>query len=150
MEDEGAPLIWLQALETPIELIVLADQSGVIASRRLEPDHADLWLMPAPTPRLVRARPDEQSMQPGLPAIRVAQQWQTLPGSNQRVLHGVLRLVGITEHEAGRREKPGGSRSREGFERLVVAALRRLDEIALHRCSALGYRIDEPFDSTCR
>ena len=56
----------------------------------------------APQPaRLIDAGADEQPVEPGVEAVRVAQRGQVTPGSDERLLDGVLGLVGVPEDEPG-------------------------------------------------
>ena len=133
MKDDGRPMIGLQPPEPPVELIVVVDQSGIIAGRRIEPSHRDLHRLAHPAPALIGAGVHDQATQPRLPTLGIAQLRQTLPSSNQGVLDGVLGLVGVTEHEPGNAIQPIDGCGCEDFERLVVPTARGFDEIALQR-----------------
>jgi hypothetical protein len=76
---------------------------------------------------------DDESVQPCVEALDVAQGRQVAPGPEERLLGRVLRPVGIakdairegiTAVDAGRHDR---------LERIVVAALGSLDELGLHR-----------------
>ena len=60
------------------------------------------------------------------------EQRQAAPGADQCILDSVLRVMRVPEDEPSEAEQPIARGSGEEFEGLMVAALRRLDEIALH------------------
>ena len=56
----------------------------------------------APEPaRLIDTGAIQQAVQPGVEAIGAAQRGQVTPGSDERLLDGVLGLVGIAQDEPG-------------------------------------------------
>ena len=71
-------------------------------------------------------------MEPRVPALWIAQERKTAPGSDEGILDRVLSLVRIPEDDAGEAEQPIARGRGQDLERLVVAASCRFDEIALH------------------
>jgi hypothetical protein len=133
MKNDGCSLIGLQPPEAPIQLIVVIDQSDVIASRRIESSHSHLRGLTYPAPSLVGAGVHDQPMEPCLPALWIAQVRQALPRSDQGILNGVLGLMGVTKHEPGNPIQSINGCGCKDFERPVVAAASGFDEIALQR-----------------
>jgi hypothetical protein len=133
VKNDGSSMIGLQPPEPPVELIVVIDQSDIIASRRFKSSHPDLHRLAHPAPALIGAGIHDQPMQPRLPTRGIAQLRQTLPSSNQGILDGVLCLVGVTEDESRNAVQPINGCGCEDFERLVVPTTRSVDEIALQR-----------------
>ncbi len=72
-------------------------------------------------------------MDPGVEPVRIAEARQVTPGDHQRVLQGILGPVDIPEDPLGDREEPVATRPDQGHEGRLVARLRLLDEIAIHR-----------------
>jgi hypothetical protein len=54
-----------------------------------------------------------------------------LVGADERVLHGVLRVLVVAEEPARHREQPAAVRAHDGLERRVVAALQPGDELGV-------------------
>jgi hypothetical protein len=74
----------------------------------------------------------DESVQPRIEPIGITERGKLLPRVDQRLLHRILRLVRAAQDQSrdGVEAVDGGLH--EDFERLEVAALRRLDEVALH------------------
>ena len=66
--------------------------------------------MAAVTTRLVVAGADEQPPQPGVEAVVVSQAREVAPGSDERLLHRVLRSRAVAQHERGSGVEPIDSR----------------------------------------
>ena len=78
------------------------------------------------------AGPDEESAQPGVPGIRIAQGAQVLPGRHEGFLDGIVGAIGVTQDEIG-----DALQAREGHlhqlgEGLQVPAPGPFDERSLH------------------
>lgn len=132
VEDHGRSLVWLQAPEASVELVVVIDRAGPVFGRRLDPDHPDLRDLPLPVPTLVGAGIDDEPIQPRVPTLWVTQRREVTPGMHESILDGILCEVRVPKDEAGDGEESVAGRDREDLEGLVVAPLCRLDEIALH------------------
>ena len=87
-------------------------------------------LLRAPV-RLLVAGVGEQAIEPLIEPIDVTQASKVPPGADIGVLDRVLRCLGIAQDESSRRVKPGGGRSRQHREGVMVASLRLLNEFAL-------------------
>jgi hypothetical protein len=72
-------------------------------------------------------------MQPGIESVRIAESTQVTPGDHQRILEGILGSIDVPQDPMRDREEPVATRMDQVHEGLLVAALRRLDEIAIHR-----------------
>ena len=80
----------------------------------------------------IGARANEQPVQPGIEPLDVAQRRQVPPGSNQRVLGGILREFGVAQDEASDPVQPIDGATGQDAEGLVVSASRPVDECRLH------------------
>jgi len=89
-------------------------------------------------PELIAAGVEEEPMQPGVEAIGIAQRGQVPPASDERLLDGVLRAVGILQDESSRGVEPtdrGACQQRKG---VMIASPCPLHEVSLH--VVLGFR----------
>jgi hypothetical protein len=81
---------------------------------------------------LVDAGSVEQAVKPCVEALGAAQGGQVSPGPDERLLDGVLRLVGIAEDEPGGGVQPEDRGSCERREGVMIAPPRSIHEILLH------------------
>jgi hypothetical protein len=132
VEDDGNSLVGLQAPKAAVELIVVLDRAGEVAGRPLDPDHPDLGRSSLPPSALIGAGIDDQTMQPRVPSVRVAQGREVSPGMDECFLDGVLGEVRVPQGQASDSEEAVASGRRENLEGLVIALACRLDDIALH------------------
>ena len=102
VEYDGGALPRLESPEAALELIVVADHPDVISGSRLQPDHPDFNRPSHHTSALVGAGVDDQPVEPRIPAVRVAQFRQSLPGSDQRFLDRVLRPMRVAHDQPGK------------------------------------------------
>ena len=87
----------------------------------------------APEPaRLIDAGAVEQPVEPGVEAIGVAQCGQVTPGADERLLDGVLGLVGIAQDEPGGGVQPEDRGAGERGEGVMIASSCSLHEFLLH------------------
>jgi hypothetical protein len=80
----------------------------------------------------VRARSDDEPVQPGIESFDVAKRRQITPGPHQRLLRRILREFGIAKGEPSDRVQPIDGTGRQDTEGLTVSASRPVDEIRLH------------------
>jgi Cys-tRNA(Pro) deacylase len=140
VEDNRRSLLGLEPAEAAIELILIVDHAGVVSGSGLESNHPDLRRLPDAAPALIGAGVDDESVEPGVPALRIAQQRKSLPRSDQGVLDGVFRLVRVVQHEVREGVEPIVRGGRERLEGLVITLPCCVDEIALHRSLRLPGR----------
>ena len=80
----------------------------------------------APEPaRLIDTGAHDQPVEPGVEAVRVPQRGQITPGSDERVLDGVLGLFGIPEDQPGGRVQAGDRGACQLGEGVMIASLAR-------------------------
>ena len=86
----------------------------------------------APEPaRLIDTGADEQPMEPGVETIGAAQCGQVTPSSDERLLDGVLGLVGIAQDEPGGSVQPEERGACQRGEGVMIAPLCPFDEVSL-------------------
>ena len=113
-------------------LIAVGHRSDRVLRGRLGLDDLDLRRPASSMTALVRAGIDEQSTQPGVEALRIAEARQVAPGMDECLLHGILGHVTVSEDQACDREEAVGGVDRERLEGAVITALGRLDEASIH------------------
>src|SRR3954449_9616712 len=87
----------------------------------------------APEPaRLIDTGAVQQPVKPGVEAVGAAQRGQVTPGSDERLLDGVLGLIGVAQDEPGGGIEPEERGVRERGEGVVIASARSLHEFLLH------------------
>ena len=99
VEDHHCPMLGRQRGEGTFEGVAIDDRirdgrPGQVIHLR---DDADDGRAPSSGMTRPIAGADEQSIQPGIEPGRVAQTRQVRPGRLQRVLHGVLRVVVVSQ-----------------------------------------------------
>ena len=87
----------------------------------------------APEPaRLIDAGAIQQAVEPGVEAVGAAQCGQVTPGPDERLLDGVLGLVGIAQDEPGGGIQPEDRGACQHGEGVMIAPSRSLHEFLLH------------------
>jgi hypothetical protein len=104
VKDDQGPRLRLEAAEAAFELVaVVGDGHAVVDRRRIDGSQFDIEAVPPEPARLIDTGAVEQPVEPGVETIGAAQCGQVTPGADERLLDGVLGLVGIAQDE------PGGS-----------------------------------------
>src|SRR4029078_10561136 len=85
--------------------------------------------MPALALGLAIDAADEDAMQPGVEAIRVAKAAQVAPGDDERLLDRVVGEVAVVEHQLGNVEEAADRGGRELGERGPIASPCPLDPV---------------------
>ena len=132
MQDQDRPLRVAEATKPSFELIAVGELRRTIGLGRFDRHDGELRAPPAPVAPDVGARANEQSVQPGIEPLDVAQRRQVPPGSNQCVLGGILREFGVAQDEASDPVQPIDGATGQDAEGLMVSASRPVDECRLH------------------
>jgi hypothetical protein len=133
VKDDESPRLRLEAAEATLELVAVGHDGGLVVRGRVI-DRGQVHIE-AVTPKaacLVDAGAIEQSVEPSVEARRAAQGWQVAPGADERLLDGVLRLVGVTKDEPGGRIQPEDRGSCKRGEGVMIASSSSFHEILLH------------------
>ena len=77
---------------------------------------------------LVDRRVDQQSVQPRVEPVRVAQARKVAPGADQRLLDRVAREVRVTQDQSGRRVHARRGRAHQDGEGFAIASACLVDE----------------------
>ena len=139
VEDDDGSMLRRQGPERALQRVpgcYSASDIGCDAGHSAE--RTDPRRPPAFTPRLDVAGIHDQSIQPGIEALRFTQGWQVPPRAEQGLLDGVLGTIRVAQDPVGKGvaavNAPGGDRG----ERIVVTALRPLDQLDVHHATLRG------------
>src|SRR4249920_3890954 len=95
----------------------------------------------APEPaRLIDAGAIQQPVEPGVEAVGAAQGGQVTPGPDERLLDGVLGLVGVAQDEPGGGIQPEDRGACQRGEGVMIAPSRSLHELLLHHAPRQWHR----------
>ena len=135
MQDHHRTLLGLQAPEAAFELVAIGEGSRAVGGVRFSPDDPDLGGPAALVPTLVGAGVDDEPVEPRPEAVRITQSRQLSPCMHEGFLDRVLRAIPVAQDEPRDGIQAVGGSAREDLEGLMIAALCRLHQIALHRFS---------------
>ena len=90
MENDGDPLLGLQAPEAAFQLVAIGGGLAAVRLCRLELEDPDLCRARSVTPTLVGAGIHKQPMQPGIEPLGIAEVGQLSPGLDEGFLDCVL------------------------------------------------------------
>jgi hypothetical protein len=131
-EDKDRPLIRRKPSEAAFEAVAVLDRHRLVrSSRPIDREDADVRVPCPPAARLGVAGVDEQALEPGVEAVRIAEAGQLSPGDHQRLLHSVLGPSDVPEDPLGDRHEPVTVRPGQDGEGLPVTALGLLDDVAI-------------------
>jgi hypothetical protein len=133
-EHEDRPLIGVEAPKSTVELVAIRQGQEIVACGRIvEREHVEVGDPPSLPPGFGDADVGEESMDPGVEAVRIAEVRQVPPGDHQRVLQGILGPIDIPEDPICDREETVTATLDQVDERRLISSLGRLDEVAIHR-----------------
>src|SRR5919109_1495934 len=153
MQDEDRPLLRWEPPEPALDLVTIDERGELVrAGRSVDRQGSDVRGPGALAARLGVAGVDERPLEPGVEPVRIAEAAQLTPGDHQRLLHGILGQADVAEDAAcdAKERVPAGSG--QDSERLPVASLGLLDEIAIHSLRPQRWRLlgapSEPTECT--
>src|SRR3954447_12804898 len=133
MKDEERPSLRLEAAEATLELVTGGhDGRRVVKIRAIDRRQVDIQAGAPKAARFVGAGPIEEPVEPGVEARRVPEGWQVSPGPDERLLDGVLGLIGVAEDEPGGSVQPEDRGSCKRGEGVMIASPRSFHELLLH------------------
>src|SRR3954451_358114 len=133
MEDEYGPQLRVEPEEAAFESVAILDRRHLVDDRGdRKSRQVDVEPVPSKPPRLIDEGANEQLMQPGIEAVRVTQRGQITPGADECVLHGVLGLFDVPEHEPGGAVQTGDRGACQLGEGVMIALPCSLHEVSLH------------------
>ncbi len=133
VKDDQGPRLRLETAEAALELVaVVRDGHAVVDRRRIDGSQFDIDAVSPKPARLIDTGADEQPMEPGVETIGAAQCGQVTPGSDERLLDGVLGLVGIAQDEPGGSVQPEDRGACQRGKGVMIAPPRSLHEFLLH------------------
>jgi succinyl-CoA synthetase beta subunit len=132
MQDDEDPLIRREAPEATIELVAVGEHRSAVAGGKVDGGEINVEAVPAKASRLVDAGSHEETVQPGVEAIRVAERGQVAPSPDERVLHRVPGLFPIPENEASGGIQAVDRGACQRGKGVMIAPLRPLHDVPLH------------------
>jgi hypothetical protein len=132
--DEHRPVLDGESEEGPLDLVAIDDAGDVVLGIG-SIDRIDRYLQGTPPgpADVVSAGMDEESMEPGVESIAVAETAKIAPGADEGVLDGILCGIPIAEDPPRDRVQAVVCGGREVIEGLVIASLCALDEFGRQR-----------------
>ena len=133
MKDDERPPLRLEAAEATFELVAVGQgRRGVVRAGGIDLGQFDVDPMAPEPARLIDAGAVQQAVEPGVETLGAAQGGQVTPGSDERLLDGVLGLVGIAQDEPGGGVQPEDRGACQRGEGVMIAPPRSLHEFLLH------------------
>jgi hypothetical protein len=131
-EDEDRSLIGWEPPEATVDAVAVVDRPRLVqASRPVDREKTDVRVPITRPTRLGIAGVDEEALEPGVEAVRIAEVGQLSPGDHQRLLHSVLGPSDVSQDPLGDRHEPVTVRSGQDGKGLPVSVLRQLDEVSI-------------------
>jgi succinyl-CoA synthetase beta subunit len=133
MKDDERPPFRLEAAESALELVAV-DHDGVrvVLVGMVDRGQLHVEAVSPQAAHLVDAGSIEQAGQPGIEAPDIAKRRKIPPRTDERLLDGVLGLVGVTEDEPGGGVEPEDRGSCKRGEGVMIAPSRSFHEFLLH------------------
>ena len=138
-EHEDRALVGGEPTEPAVELVAIGQGQEIVrCGRVVEREHVEVRDPPALPPGFGDADVREESVDPGVEAVRIAEVRQVPPGDHQRVLQGILGPIDIPEDPIRDRVEAIAPRPDQVDECRLISSLGRLDEVAIHRLLPCG------------
>ena len=135
MQDDQGALLRVEASEASLERIALVHGDRAVPDRGMvDGCQLDLERMSTVPARLVHAGVDEETMQPRVEALGVAERRQVAPGAHERLLGGVLAAFRVAQDEARERIEAWDRGTCQDGEGVMIAPPRLLHELQLLHC----------------
>ncbi len=132
MEDDDRSPLGFERPERAVDLVTVDDAAAEIGDGwRKHWMELHLDRPSTSTSEEIEAGVDEQSMDPGVESLDVAQRGQVTPGPDEGLLDRVSRELAIPEDQAGGRVQPRDGLAGELGEGVMIASLRPFDESLL-------------------
>jgi hypothetical protein len=134
VQNEDRSLLGRQSSEPSFELVPIGDSQQCVRCRRsVDRQHPQDRSSAALARRLVDALMNEESLQPRVEPVRIAEPSKVTPGDHQRILEGILGSIDVAEDPLCDREEAVGAGADQVDERLPVSTLSHLDEFQIHQ-----------------
>jgi hypothetical protein len=133
-QGEQDSLLGGESTESPLELVPIGDvQEVVVGGRDIDRQGAKVRDATAIAHRLREAGTDDESMEPRVESVRIAEPWKVAPGDHERFLQGILGPIDVAKDPLGERVEAVATAADQVGIRLPVTVPCRLDEISIHR-----------------
>jgi hypothetical protein len=133
MQDEHRPLVDREPAKRPLQLVAVGEGRASLRGRRPVGRQDPDLRCPIPSPlRFVVAGVNEDSVDPGLEAVRLPQVRESAPGDDEGVLQRVLSPTAITQDPERDGEEDVTDLVYQDGECLPIAPTGLLDEVSIH------------------
>jgi hypothetical protein len=133
VEHEQCPLFGREPPEPAFELVPVGDREQVIGrGRSVDRQHSQVRGSAPLARRLVDAFTDDDTVDPRVEPVRIAEASQVTPGDHQRLLKGILGSVDIAQDPVRQHEESVDPRAHQVDECRLIAVLGRFHEVAVH------------------
>ncbi len=133
MEDEDRPLFWRKPLEATLEHVPVGHAEELIGYRRPVDRQDSKVRGPVSLAHGLRDTDiDQETLQPRVETVRIAEAPQVTPGDHQRVLQGVLGPIDVAEDPLGDRKESVAPSADQVDIRLPIPVPCRLHKVAIH------------------
>ena len=132
VQDDDCAMPGLKARERLLEHVAIGDFAGhVRRSRHVDSGQLDLDHATSPSANEVETGMDDQSMEPGVESVRVAQAREIAPGADQCVLDRVTCELRVPDDQPSDGVQPHDGQIDERGEGVMIAFSGLLDETSL-------------------
>ncbi len=133
-EHQNRPFVGSESPKATVELVAISQSQKIVGGGRMvERKHVEVRDPSALSPDVGNTDIREESVNPGVEAVRIAEVPQITPGDHQRVLQGILGPIDIPEDPVRDREEAITARANQVDECRLITVLCRFDEVAIHR-----------------
>ena len=132
VQDDDRAMPRIEARECPLEHVAIGELAGQVGrGRHVDGCQLDLDDATSTSPHLVETGIDDQSVQPGVEPVRVAQAREIAPGADVRVLDRVACELVVSDDQTSDRVQPHEGQVDERGEGVMIAFPSLLDESSL-------------------
>lgn len=129
MQDDQGPMFRRETCESVVQGVTVGEgRDRIVAARHIDRRDVDLDHPSSPAACLVDRGVGQQSIEPGIEPIRIAQSGKVAPGPDECLLDCVARVLAVEEDQAGGRVQARRGCPCEHSERVAIASPCPLDE----------------------
>jgi len=145
MKNDHGPHVRREPEEAALDLVAIGNRGlDARGCRDVDAFELDIEAVSPQPARLIDAGTDEQAVKPGNESVGIPECGQITPGSDERVLDGVLGLLGIPEDEPGGGIEAGDRGACQLGKGVMIAPPSSLHEVSLHHAPQRWRRHSTP------
>jgi hypothetical protein len=132
MQGDDSSMARIEAPERRVQELAVGKRTRVVGhAEGVDRRELDLDRAPPTASTEIETCVDDQSMQPGVEAIRITKPGQIAPGTDQALLDRILGQVGVAKDQPRGCVQPPKSAIDEHGKGVMIASPRPLDELSL-------------------